>query len=167
GAGTGIVTLFAALTAQRVVCTDINPYAVELIEKNIAINKKQLNTIPQVRLGSLFSPIAPAEKFDVIAFNPPYLPVDQQNSHERNPPSEFWLKRSWQGGEKGIEIISSFLKQVGNHLSSNGMIYLITSSVSGIQKVISRARSSKIHLEVSASLKFPFETLSLLSGGKK
>ncbi|MHA2407135.1 MAG: 50S ribosomal protein L11 methyltransferase, partial [Candidatus Ranarchaeia archaeon] len=34
GAGTGIVTLFAALTARRVVCTDINPYAVELIEKN-------------------------------------------------------------------------------------------------------------------------------------
>ncbi|MHA2059172.1 MAG: HemK2/MTQ2 family protein methyltransferase [Candidatus Ranarchaeia archaeon] len=166
GAGTGVVSLFAALTAQSVVCTDLNPYAFELIQENIEVNKTFLTTIPDVRQGDLFSPISTRERFDVIAFNPPYLPSDQHKLSKQQPDSQLWLEKSWEGGSTGIEITTSFLNQVSEYLSSNGLVYLIASSASRIQTVISQGKTNNLLLKVGPTLKFPFESLSLLFGGK-
>jgi release factor glutamine methyltransferase len=59
--------------------------------------------------------------FNIIIFNPPYLPED-----EREPESS---KRATTGGKKGNEIIIKFLEQAKNHLSLEGKIFLITSSL--------------------------------------
>ncbi len=60
-------------------------------------------------------------KFDIIAFNPPYLPLDK-----REPKSS---QLATTGGKKGSEIINKFLKQAKKHLAKDGRIFLLTSSL--------------------------------------
>lgn len=60
-------------------------------------------------------------KFNVIIFNPPYLPKDSEE------PEDSAIATT--GGIKGNEIILRFLKDVKNYLEDHGKIFLITSSL--------------------------------------
>ncbi|MCX6750933.1 MAG: methyltransferase [Candidatus Pacearchaeota archaeon] len=60
-------------------------------------------------------------KFDIIIFNPPYLPEDSRE------PAESRLSTT--GGSKGNEIILRFLRDAKNYLEKDGKIFLITSSL--------------------------------------
>ena len=71
--------------------------------------------------SNLFSDIK--EKYDLIIFNPPYLPEDKRGQEDR----ESMLATT--GGKKGFEIINRFLKQAKNHLNQEGKIFLLTSSL--------------------------------------
>jgi release factor glutamine methyltransferase len=59
--------------------------------------------------------------YDIIIFNPPYLPTDS-----REPKSS---KLATTGGKKGNEIILKFLQSAKSHLAVDGKIFLITSSL--------------------------------------
>ena len=59
--------------------------------------------------------------FDLIIFNPPYLPQDSREPNDS--------QQETTGGKKGNEIILRFLKQAKTHLNKNGKIFLITSSL--------------------------------------
>lgn len=61
-------------------------------------------------------------RFDLIIFNPPYLPEDLREPKDS--------KTVTTGGKKGNEIILRFLKQAKKHLKKDGKILLITSSLS-------------------------------------
>lgn len=61
------------------------------------------------------------EKFDIIVFNPPYLPEDKSEDKES--------KIITTGGKMGSELINKFLNQAKSHLRENGVIYLLTSSL--------------------------------------
>jgi len=61
-------------------------------------------------------------KFDIIIFNPPYLPEDSRE------PKDSRLATT--GGKNGNEIILRFLEQAKNYLNNRGVIFLITSSLS-------------------------------------
>ncbi|MDD5111936.1 MAG: methyltransferase, partial [Candidatus Altiarchaeota archaeon] len=90
GTGTGILALLASANASRVLGIDINPSAVTLAQKNA----KQNNiTNAEFRFGDLFSGVD--GKFDVIIFNPPYLPLEEEGL----------LARAWSGGKNGIEVL--------------------------------------------------------------
>lgn len=60
-------------------------------------------------------------KYDIIIFNPPYLPQDAREPKDS--------QRETTGGKKGNEIILKFLKQAKNYLKEKGKIFLITSSL--------------------------------------
>lgn len=60
-------------------------------------------------------------EYGVIIFNPPYLPEDSKE------PKDSSLATS--GGKKGDEVILKFLKQARNFLKPNGVIFLLTSSL--------------------------------------
>jgi HemK-related putative methylase len=70
--------------------------------------------------SDLFEKI-PKLKFDLIIFNPPYLPEDAREPKDSQTATT--------GGKKGNEIILKFLKQSKKFLSKNGKIFLITSSL--------------------------------------
>jgi len=101
GTGAGVQAIFATRTARHVVATDINPAAV----RNTRYNARRLGLANKisVRLGDLFSPIGPRERFDVILFNIEYPNSDVDlalwNVHER------------------------FFAQVKRHLKPDGRIY--------------------------------------------
>ena len=59
------------------------------------------------------------DKFDIIIFNPPYLPSEKYDDGG-----------DITGGKKGNEVIIRFLQEAKNHLNKNGKIFLITSSLS-------------------------------------
>lgn len=61
-------------------------------------------------------------KYDIIIFNPPYLPEDSREPKDS--------KLVTTGGKKGNEIILRFLKEAKNYIKKDGIIFLITSSLS-------------------------------------
>jgi len=61
-------------------------------------------------------------KYDIIIFNPPYLPEDSREPIDS--------RISTTAGRKGNEIILRFLKEAKNYLEKDGRIFLITSSLS-------------------------------------
>lgn len=70
--------------------------------------------------SDLFDKI-PKLKFNLIIFNPPYLPEDSREPKDS--------KLATTGGKKGNEIILRFLKQAKDFLEKDGKIFLITSSL--------------------------------------
>ncbi len=118
----------------------------------------------EVCTNDLFSPILRSEIFDVIAFNPPYLPAFRwATSNEKTKPKR-WLEKAWEGGSLGIETTLAFLGQVGDHLASAGLIYLVSSSTNELSKTLSSAEIYQLHFKVKDFVKFPFEILYLLEG---
>jgi len=113
GTGCGIVALHLAKKGCNVLAVDINEKAVENARKNARINKLKI----ECRKSDLFSAIE--EKFDLIAFNPPYLPTKGEDI-------------AWDGGKEGIEVIRDFLKEAKNYLERNGRIFIVLSSLCNI-----------------------------------
>jgi|TARA_Y100000296_G_C5030128_1_gene184377 release factor glutamine methyltransferase len=112
GSGSGIqlkTALKSGIKKQNIFSCDINQVAVE--------HCKGLNF--NCVYSDLFENIK--SKYDLIIFNPPYLPEDSQEPKDS--------KISTTGGEKGSEIINKFLKQAKNHLNENGKIFLLISSL--------------------------------------
>lgn len=126
GAGTGLIAIHAAKMGANVTATDVNPHAVELTRRNAARNQVRI----QVLQSDLFDKVN--GYFDVIAFNPPYLPSDSSSTS--------WIERSWSGGEKGSEILVSFLEQAWRHLAPGGRIYMVLSSLTGLTSVLKAAK---------------------------
>ncbi len=111
GNGFQLETLFSlGIKKENILGSDVNPEAVEHCEK---MGFRCINS-------DLFSNMGGG--FDLIIFNPPYLPLD-----EREPKSS---RKETTAGKKGNEIIIRFLKQAKKHLKRNGKIFLITSSLS-------------------------------------
>ena len=61
-------------------------------------------------------------KFDIIIFNPPYLPLDEKE------PEDSQIATT--GGKKGNEFTIKFLKDAKDYLNKNGRIFVVTSSLS-------------------------------------
>ncbi len=124
GTGTGIISLVCALKAKRIVCSDINPNAVELVKKNILVNTDQLESMIDVRLGDLFNVLRKDEQFDLIIFNPPYLPTTEDEYVDDNG----WFDKAVAGGKTGLEVIISFLENLSDYLTNEGRAFIILSS---------------------------------------
>jgi release factor glutamine methyltransferase len=112
GAGSGIqlkTISEAGVKKRNIFACDINPKAVKHCKK-LGFNCIQ---------SDLFDKIS--GKFDLIFFNPPYLPEDFAE------PKDSALATT--GGKKGGEIVTKFLQQAKKHLSKDGRIFLLTSSL--------------------------------------
>jgi release factor glutamine methyltransferase len=119
GCGCGILSLEALKKTNNVLAVDINKEAVKYC-KGLKINAKYSN---------LFSNIK--EKFDLIIFNPPYLPYDKNEDKE--------TRKMVCGGKKGYEIIEKFLKQAKKYLNKKGKILLLFSSLTGdVNKILKK-----------------------------
>lgn len=119
GCGSGILSLEALKKTNNVLAIDINKEAVEYCKK-LGIN---------ARYSNLFSNVK--GKFDLIIFNPPYLPYNKNEDRETS--------KMVSGGKKGYEIIEKFLKQAKKHLNKDGKILLLFSSLTGnIDKILKK-----------------------------
>lgn len=126
GCGSGIVSIHAAKLGARVTAIDINPHAVECTRRNANRNGVRI----QVRQGDLFGNVT--GYFDVIAFNPPYLPTETRSTS--------WIEKSWSGGDEGSETAVAFLSGAWRHLAPGGSIYLVLSSIGGLMSVLKAAK---------------------------
>lgn len=137
GCGCGIVALHLASHGCDVTAVDINEKAVENTIVNAKKNGLRINCIK----SNLFENVN--GQFDLIAFNPPYLPTKNEDL-------------AWDGGRDGIEIIEKFLYEAKNYLNEKGRIYLVMSSLGNIEKIMG---TNGYEFEEIAKESFFFERL--------
>lgn len=140
GTGSGIqaeTLLENGLKRENIVCADIDEKAID----EIGAKFKTIKT-------DLFSNID--QKFDIIVFNPPYLPED-----------EYDKERDTSGGKNGDETIINFLRDAQKYLNKEGKIILLLSSLTPrykINKVLERKGMAK--KKIAEKLLF-FESLEI------
>ena len=131
GTGCGIIALECARIGANVICTDINPFAIELVKKNYLMNQNILTGNFEVRIGDLFSPILSSERFDKIIFNPPYLSTKKEDLTKGSG----WFDVATNGGEDGFLVTKRFLDKLDIFMNKNGSAYFVFSSLSNKEKL--------------------------------
>jgi len=122
---------------KNILCVDIN---------QSAVSTAKLLGFESVK-SNLFSKVSKKRKFDLMTFNAPYLPEYQ------NEPESSRLITT--GGKRGDEISIKFLKQAKNHLNKNGIILLLISSLTPMEKI------NKFKPKLVAKKKIWFEELRI------
>lgn len=150
GTGTGIAALALAKRGAEMVALDVNPHAVRLARRNAARNG--LGDRIAVLQGSLLAPLR--GPFDLIAFNPPYLPV----AGESGAP----LAQAWEGGAGGIGWAPLFLAGMHRCLAPGGRAVVLLSSLGAPARFRALAEERGFEAEALASEKLPWETLEAL-----
>ncbi len=117
GTGSGIIGISCAKNGANVTCVDINPYAVALCRRNAELNNGDVKGVE----SDLFEKIK--GRFDVIVFNPPYLPTS------KNERIDDEINSAWDGGEDGSDVTLRFLNSFKKYLKKNGRCYLLVSSL--------------------------------------
>jgi len=107
GCGTGVVGVLAQAAGARVVATDIDPRACAAARDN---------GLGDVRRGDLFEGVQ-GERFDLVAFNPPYL---------RGRAQDHPLGRALYGGED-LTVIRRFAAALPGMLSDGGAGWVVLS----------------------------------------
>jgi len=145
GTGSGIQALTAAssLNVREVMAVDINTSAVKQLQEKI--NKEKIKKI-KTHQGDLFENVDGS--FNLIIFNPPYLPQDQGIEDT-----------ALYGGKKGWELSERFFKEVSSHLFPDGKILFLFSSLTNKQKIEEVLAHNLLQFQEVGKEKISFEEL--------
>ena len=156
GTGSGIVAMYASIFSDNITVTDINFDACELARRNFEANN--IENI-EILFGNLFE-VVENRKFDVILFNTPYLPTEDDEVLENN------INYAFDGGLNGRKIIDLFLNEVKNHLNDGGIVQMIQSSLSDNEETLKKFDELGFIAEIKASEHFFFEDITLINAYK-
>jgi len=109
GAGSGLISIYAARNGATVTATDVNPLAVEYLGENSRRNNVRINIIE----SDIFSRVPP-ESFDIIAINPPY--------YKKNP--ESLADYAWYCGENG-EYFENLFSGLKKYMHSESVVLMV------------------------------------------
>ncbi len=109
----------------------------------------------ELREGDLFDPVE-GEKFNLIIFNTPYLPTEEDDAAADE------LNAAWDGGSDGRKVIDRFLDGLTEHLEQNGRVMLVQSSLSNVEKTLTRLEELGLQASVIAREKCFFEEIVLI-----
>lgn len=142
GTGSGIQAETAIKNgAKEVIASDIDKEAVE------NCRKKGIDALE----SDLFEKIK--GKFDLIIFNPPYLPEDLREDEES--------KTVTTGGKKGDEILLRFIEQSAEHINNDGKILIIVSSITPTKRIVRLMKKLKMKRRVLETEKMFMEYLEV------
>lgn len=129
GCGRGLISRELATRVRDVLATDINPFAVCMV-RDFGIKTIRADLFRGIK-----------GKFDMIIFNPPYLPTSDEEK------TTSWLNYALDGGKSGRETIKRFLEDLGDHLAPNGRALILLSSLNG--RTIVEEMADELGFEVS------------------
>ncbi|MDR5672911.1 Methylase of polypeptide chain release factors [Halalkaliarchaeum sp. AArc-CO] len=146
GTGSGwVAAQVREIREARVIAADVNPHAC----------RQAHDRGLEVVRADLVSPFRD-DSFDVVAFNPPYLPTDPDNEWDD------WMEAALSGGETGRRLVEPFLERVGRVLAPGGCVLLLVSSLTDREAVESIAADAGFDAEAVREESYPFETLWVL-----
>ena len=139
GTGTGIIAIFFQIIKNhyldfnpKIYASDISEEAIKCAELNQKANKihDEINFLHSNFFDSF--PVNLKNTFNIMVFNPPYLPSSQLISEKEKKDIDY----SWNGGKKGWEVLINFLKTAIPflNLKKEHYIYYITSSRTNLIK---------------------------------
>lgn len=119
GAGSGLISIYAAQKGAYVTATDINNIAINVLKKNSYQNKAQLTIIE----SDLFVAI-PKQSFDVIAINPPYYKKNAASAKEY----------AWYCGENG-EFFRILFAELSNYIHVKTEVIMVLCDACDIEMI--------------------------------
>ncbi|MDP3733684.1 MAG: methyltransferase [Nanoarchaeota archaeon] len=145
GTGSGIQALSAmeAPNTKEIIAVDINQDAVDRL--NNEVRERKLRKIKAVH-GNLFENLE--GHFNVIIFNPPYLPQDKGVDD-----------KAIYGGKKGWELSEQFFAEASQYLFPDGVILFLFSSLTSKDKIEEIIAHNLLEFEEEEKQKVSFETL--------
>jgi len=155
GGGSGIISIILAQKnpKARFIVTDLSLKSTKTIKTNCIINKveSQIDAVCMNKMQSfrLFSP-------DLIIWNPPYLPIDEDNTSL--PYAE---KIMLFGGKNGYEEIYSLIQYIKNNKIKTKLITLFSSLAWDIN-MLKMFQRDGINAEIINEEKLFFEKLYLV-----
>ena len=90
-------------------------------------------------------------KFDLIVFNPPYLPNTIYHDD-----------KTIDGGPTGIEVSFHFLTNAMDNLSSHGKILMLISNLSNGERLVQLIDKLNLKMQIIAQKKLFYETLQII-----
>ena len=120
GTGSGILAVYCARRGADVTASDIDIEAIRALQ----LTCDRMGISIKLVTCDLFSKIP--ERFDIVVFNPPYLPSSTIGD------------RTTDGGEAGTEVISRFLSELTQHVVENGRGMLVISSLNDPERLMMR-----------------------------
>ena len=116
GTGSGVIAQACTNRARRCIATDINPYACTMARS------MDVEVIRTDLYAGLRGP------FDLIVFNPPYLPTQDDERIDD------WLEFALDGGADGRATIRRFASGLRRILHPFGRVLLLVSDLTGIEE---------------------------------
>jgi release factor glutamine methyltransferase len=117
GVGSGYVSSHLLSSCCSLIATDQNPHAA------VMAHSKGVPVVLTDLAAGLCVP------FDLVLFNPPYLPTDPSDRIDD------WLELALDGGSSGREVIAQFLQEIPDVLAPGGRILLLISSLTGLGEI--------------------------------
>ena len=153
GTGSGFVStvLLENLKDIRLVATEINPHAATCAKTN-GVEVIRTDLFKGLKSRDLET------HFDLILFNPPYLPT----SEEEKVPG--WLNYAFDGGICGRDTLDRFLDEVKDYLKPRGEVLVLISSITGLEAVKEKMEKLGFTVDVIARKKVSFEELMVVRG---
>lgn len=147
GTGSGILAKALLKKSKKVLVVDVQQ---EVIDKlNIKAEKHQSNLFFNI-------PKTYHKKIDLIVFNPPYLPLGED---------EFDVEVH--GGILGVETTIKFLSQAKKYLKKNGKILFIASNNANLEFLNLKLLEFNYKYEIKDELKLFFEKLYIYEAKPK
>jgi HemK-related putative methylase len=149
--GTGAHAILAIFAKKHfsdvsVVATDIVPERVLFARKTAARNKVNVTCV----VADVFEGVA--GKFDLILFNPPYIPSGElkELGYELKTYHGIGSRRDWteDGGPDGLDVIRAFLDGLGEHLAAKGRAVIVINPIHiGVSKVRELCKKAGLTIE--------------------
>ena len=118
GTGSGYIARHLVGKAALIIATDVNPHACRMASSG-GVGVARADLTAGLR-----------GHFDLILFNPPYLPT---KPGER---MDDWLEKALDGGENGRDVIGRLLPDLPRVLVPGGRLLLVFSEVTGVGEVL-------------------------------
>jgi release factor glutamine methyltransferase len=152
GIGSGLVIQVLARSNNHIVGTEIDQSVIRKVKQSIRQKTGACKTDLLVCDGaSAFR----SGVFDVILFNPPYLPADQI------------VDKTVDGGEKGVKVSERWLKDATRIIKETGQIIFVLSNLSDCITLLGKMLSEGFHSRIVRIHHLFFEDLLVIRTTKK
>lgn len=157
GTGTGAIAIAARTEGRfgRVVATDVSAEALALAAQNATEHDAAVEFME----GSVYDPLGPGDRFDIIVSNPPYISAGEMDGLE--PQVRDWEPHAalHGGGPDGLDLIRAIVRGAPQRLRDEGTLlveigHLQGAAVSDMVRSTSGLGEPEIRLDLAGKDRF-------------